>query len=189
MHKIFFESIRGPVTCLGVTGTTSIHTAMRTQDAAIRHEIGVTSPQSQTKRQTPNAARKNKWKMPSLRPLRSRRLPSLIAPRARASCILAILVLARPAWDWVETVRIRLCVYVIGSKDQTHTLQTRRWTHCQILKLSLPARARPAYRPARARPAYRPAHPTTGRTTPRGSCLARPGLWRSLACVCGLSRP
>ena len=63
--------------------------------------------------------------MPSLRPLRSRRLPSLIAPRARASCILAILVLARPAWDWVETVRIRLCVYVIGSKDH-------RLTHCRL---------------------------------------------------------
>ena len=56
---------------------------------------------------------------------RSRRLPSLIAPRARASCILAILVLARPAWDWVETVRIRLCVYVIGSKRT-------RLTHCRL---------------------------------------------------------
>lgn len=54
-----------------------------------------------------------------------------------------------------------------------------------ILNLSLPSRARPAYR-------YRPqgpAHPTTGRTTPRGSRLARRGLWRSLACACGLSRP
>ena len=81
MHKIFFESIRGPVTCLGVTGTTSIHTAMRTQDAAIRHEIGVTSPQSQTKRQTPNAARKNKCL--SLRPLPLERLPFAYCP-ARA---------------------------------------------------------------------------------------------------------
>ena len=188
MHKIFFESIRGPVTCLGVTGTTSIHTAMRTQDAAIRHEIGVTSPQSQTKRQTPNAARKNKCHPYKTATLEA--APFAYCP-ARA-CFLHLGDLGSCATGLglgrnCANKTVCVCHWVEG--PQTHTLQTRRWTHCQILKLSLPARARPAYRPARARPAYRPAHPTTGRTTPRGSCLARPGLWRSLACVCGLSRP